>query len=349
MKKIRWEGQIEDARIALKNQGLNCREIADTLSYMFNYNITKDMVYGREKTLKKKLNLQNTNIVSENIKQNVISNQLFDDELYNTKDKYILSEQTKIKMKEIWELFNTSGSKKIFNISDLHAPYINFEKLEIAIKDNLDCDICVLNGDIFDGESMSSFDKLNELNSSEEFKQVRQVLDILNDKFKYVVWIGGNHDFQRFYRYICKNIKSGLRQYAFDRLNPIKYLSEGYDNVITIDHNTIEIGDVVFKHPNGYSNVEMKTVINENDILYANRYDLPNPNFRAVIIGHTHYAGEYIKNGVKLMETGCMCYMPDYRFTNPVKKRWVTAYARIELDNNNNIIFNKSHLVYLDD
>ena len=150
MKKIRWEGQIEDTRIVLKNQGLNCREIADTLSYMFNYNITKDMVYGREKTLKKKLSLQNTNVVSKNIKQNVISNQLFDDELYNTKDKYILSEQTKIKMKEIWELFNTPGSKKIFNISDLHAPYINFEKLEIAIKDNLDCDICVLNGDIFD-------------------------------------------------------------------------------------------------------------------------------------------------------------------------------------------------------
>src|SRR3712207_7627006 len=46
-------------------------------------------------------------------------------------------------------------------------------------------------------------------------------------------------------RYIVKNIKNELREYAFDRLNPIKYLTEKYDNILTINHNTVQIGDVI--------------------------------------------------------------------------------------------------------
>jgi predicted phosphodiesterase len=343
-------GEIEDRRIELSNQGYGSKKIATMLSYEFGHRVTRDMVAGRSKFVKNKTknNFDNINIViKDNLKQQT-KTQLFEDEVYDLKDKYIISEQIKKEMKSIWNIFNTPTPKKILNLSDLHAPYINFEKLEIAINDNIDCDICVLNGDIFDGESMSPFDKMNEIDSSEEFNQVIKVLDVLSPRFKHVVWVGGNHDFQRFCRYILKNIKAGLRSYAFDRLNPIKYIADQYPNVITINHNTLEIGDVVFKHPNGYSGVEMKTVVNENDVLYANRHDLPNSNFRAVIIGHTHDGGEYVKNGIKLMETGCMCYTPDYRFTNPVKRRWTTGYARIELDKDNKIIFNKSHFIDLD-
>lgn len=339
MSRIKWVGDIENRRKQLRSLGKSYNEISRILSYEFNLKITRDMVSSRDR----KCRLNNSNNYE-------LSNEnLFPNELYDLKSEYISSEETKKQLKEIWELFNDGKEKKILALSDLHAPYMDFKKIEKAIKDNEDCNICVLNGDIFDGESMSVFDKMDEIDSSEEFNQVFELLNVLTVKFEKVIWVWGNHDGGRFYKYICKNIKPGLRKYAFDRLNPTKYISEQYDNVISINHNTLQIGDVVFKHPNGYSGVELKTIVNELDILTANRYDLPNPNFRCVVIGHTHDMGVFYKNGIKLMETGCLCYTPDYRFNNPVKRRWTSGYARIELDENGKTIFNNSNVICLDD
>lgn len=348
MGRISWNGHIENRRIELISQGYKPTKISNILSNEFNIRVTRDMVNGRGRVVKNKgANNINQSISLPNDLQD--NNKLFDNDMYNLKDKYINAEETKKELKKIWDIFNTPIPKNILNLSDLHAPYMDFKNIEKAITDNSDCNICVLNGDIFDGESMSVFEKMEEIDASKEFEQVFELLNVLSIRFEYVIWVGGNHDYQRFCRYIMKNIKPGLRKFAFDRLNPMKYISENYKNVITINHNMVEIGDVVFKHPNGYSGVEMKTVVNELDIITANKIDLPNANFRMIAIGHTHDMGEYIKNGIKLLETGCLCYTPDYRFNNPVKRKWTIGYARIELDKDNKVIFNKSHTVCLDD
>lgn len=361
MSRIKWEGELEKRRSELRTNGITYKEIAGILSEEFDLNITIDMVSSRERTARfikiKDFNEnQCTNVLYNYVNDlepettiPLVSNNLFPHQMYNNQEEYIASERTKLEMKKIWEMFEDGKPKKMLVLSDLHAPYMNFEKIEKAIKDNEDCNICILNGDIFDGESMSVFDKMDEIDSSEEFSQVFELLNVLTVKFEKIIWIGGNHDFQRFCKYIIRNIKPGLRKFAFDRLNPMTFISSKYSNVITINHNTLQIGDVIFKHPNGYSGVEMKTVVTEMDIMTANKRDYPNPNFRCVCIGHTHDGGEYYKNGIKLMETCCLCYTPDYRFNNPVKRKWTTGYARIELDNNNKIIFNKSHIFCLDD
>ena len=85
---------------------------------------------------------------------------LFPDHVYDLQKQFIASETTKEEMKKTWEMFEDGKPKKLLVLSDLHAPYMNFTKIEKAIKDNADCDICILNGDIFDGESMSVFDKM---------------------------------------------------------------------------------------------------------------------------------------------------------------------------------------------
>jgi len=331
MTRIKWEGsKIEEERIALEKLGNTSTQIAEILSKKYNIKITKDMINGRKKTCNKK------------------NKTLFDEDLYGLKDIYVLSEKTKKDMKSLWKKFQTNTEKKILCLSDLHAPYINFSMVEKAINDNLDCNICVLNGDIFDASGLSLFDKMKEINLKKEFEQVFKLLDVLSEKFEYVIWVWGNHDGERFRRYIVKNIKNELREYAFDRLNPIKYLTEKYDNILTINHNTVQIGDVIFKHPNRYSNAELKTVINEYLIFSANKKMLPNPNFRAIVIGHTHYMGNYIYNDTLLIEQGCLCYQPDYKFIEPSKRSWTTGYARIELDKNNKVIFNKSKWIYLE-
>lgn len=336
MSRIKWEGYIEDRRKALREEGKSYREIADILSQEFHRNITKDMVSSRDRLCR--INSNDSN-----------NTKMFDDELYNLKEKYILAEKIKKDLKQYWDMFNNGRYKKILSLSDLHAPYIDFKKVEQALNDNQDCTICVLNGDIFDGESMSTFDKLDEIDSSEEFNQIFKLLDVLTTRFETIIFVGGNHDLGRFQKYITRNIKAGLRKYAYDRLNPIKYICEHYNNIISINYNLFQIGDVVFKHPSGYSSAELKTVVNEMDILSANRYDLPNPNFRCICIGHTHDAGEFVKNGVKLIEQGCLTYTPDYRFNSPTKRRWTMGYARIEIDENGKVLFNKSRVVYLND
>ena len=360
MSRIKWVGDIEKRRKQLRNSGNSYQQVANILTDEFGIRITRDMVSSRDRAVRTRgydsyIEVENDDDINVKlpIEQDTETEQesyehLFPVELYNLKEEYISSEETKKELKEIWEMFEDNKPKKILSLSDLHSPYMDFKKIEKAITDNSDCTICILNGDIFDGESMSTFDKMDEIDSSAEFGQVFELLDVLTTRFEHIIWVGGNHDFQRFYRYICKNIKPGLRKFAFDRLNPMKYISDKYKNVITINHNTIQIGDTIFKHPNGYSSVEMKTIVNELDVINANRHDFPNPNFRGIIIGHTHDGGDFIKNGVKLIEQGCLCYTPDYRFTNPVKRKWTTGYARIELDENNKMIFNKSSFICLE-
>lgn len=348
MSRIKWEGEIENRRSQLRANGITHNQIANILSEEFGLNITKDMVSSRDRLVRMKIMEYNgINEFDFYDKYNSLTDltdeqNLFPEHVYNLQKQFIASETTKEEMRKTWEMFEDGKPKKLLVLSDLHAPYMNFKKIEKAIKDNTDCDICILNGDIFDGESMSVFDKMEEIDSFEEFDQVFRLLDVLTVKFKYVVWVNGNHDGGRFRKYVIRNIKPGLRKFAFDRLNPITYITEKYSNVIAVNHNTFEIGDVVFKHPNRYSGVELKTVVNESDILCANKADLPNPNFRAVIIGHTHDLGCYYRNGILLGESGCLCYTPDYRFEEPVKRRWTNGYIRIELDSNNKIIFNKS-------
>lgn len=331
--RIKWEGNIENDRLDLELKGYKPLQIANILSEKYNIRITTDMVNGRKRTVNKGNNFR--------------TERLFGEDLYEIKDKYILSEKTKKHLFDIWEKFNKIENKKMLVLSDLHAPYTNFEKLEQAINDNIDCNICILNGDILDGDCFSRFEKMKEINVEEEYSMVMKIFDILSSKFEYIVWVDGNHDGNRFKSYVIKNIKQSLRDFAYKRLNPVNFILENYNNIIAVQHNTLQIGDVIFKHPNIYSNAELKTVINEYDIFVANKNDLPNPNFRCICIGHTHYMGEYYKNDVKLMETGCLCHTPDYKFLNPSKRKWTIGYARIELDKNNKIIFNKSGVVVL--
>ena len=55
-------------------------------------------------------------------------------------------------------------------------------------------------------ESMSSFDKMTEIDITKEFEQVNKLLLVLNKQFKKTIIVGGNHDYTRFARYIMKNI-----------------------------------------------------------------------------------------------------------------------------------------------
>lgn len=350
MAQIKWKGDIENRRIELKEAGMGPTAIANILSKEFNMPITIDMVNGRNKTLmknkigifsKKQKNIEINNKNEDNL-------EFFTEEDCAESERFLYSGEIKNQLNSIYNLLNDGKSKKILSISDLHSPYMDIRKIDKVIRDNLDCEYCIINGDLLDMESMSSFDKMTEIDITKEFEQVNKLLLVLNKQFKKTIIVGGNHDYTRFARYIMKNIKPSLRSFAFDRLNPLKYITEKYENIEVINHNTLEIGDVIFKHPNKYCSGEMKTIVNEYYNMCANREDLPNPNFRSIIIGHTHMAGEYYYNGVKLIEQGCLCHKMDYRFLEPTKKSWTSGYAIINIDENYKVDLNKTKFIYLE-
>lgn len=343
---IKWDGPIDKRRVELLEEGLTYAQVASILTREFKIFINSKSVENRcFRTNTLKHQLSNIGVTPMLTHQN--EEDLFPSECYDNENEFCMIPQKVAKLKELHTTLTEMKPKKILSLSDLHAPNIDFAAVEEAVKNNLDADMCLLNGDVFDGQALSSFDKMKEFDIEVELNQVFQLLDVLTEKFAYVVWVGGNHDMARFNKFVMKNFGPSMRDFVMKRLNPMDYIAEKYDNLIIVPHDWVQIGDVLFAHLHNFSSVEMKTVVTVNDIFNALRLSLPEPNYRALIIGHTHHMGWLIKNGVLLAEQGCLCFDMDYRFNKPTKIRWETGYAIIEFDDNMKAKFNDTKIIHI--
>lgn len=343
-----WTPEVDNRRLQLLSEGYSYSEMAVILSTEFQVLLTKWMVIERcRKTSTTKseveINSLEKEVVLQEVPYNVLSsNSLFPAEAYEVNEEVTFAPEKQRQLRTIWEKYNDGKAKKILSLSDLHAPFINFTAVEQAIKDHGDADILMLNGDVFDGHALSDFDKMNDFDIEVEFKQVFMLLDVVTKHFKEVIWVGGNHDFTRFMRFVSRKFGQGMKKYVMQRLNPIDYIAEKYNNLLVVPHNWVEIGKCIFVHPDGYSSALMSTAIKQSEYLTANKQFLPYADFQALVQGHTHDLGEYFINGKKIIEQGCLCHLMDYRFDRPSSRRWVTGYAVIELDAEGNVDFNKS-------
>lgn len=274
---------------------------------------------------------------------------LFSEELYSINSDLLFAPEKKKRLKEIWDSLNDGKPKKILSLSDLHAPFINFNSVEKALRAHGDADILVLNGDVFDGNALSDFDKLNDFDIEVEFQQVFALLDVATKMFDKIYWVGGNHDLSRFFRMVARKFGNGMKKYVLNRLNPITYIAEKYDNITVIPHQWMQIGKAVFIHPDGYSSALMSSALGQEKVLRANAKDvLPHHEFDALIMGHTHDAGEYMMNGCKVMEQGCLTYVPDYRHDRPSSRQWVQAYAVVNLLGDGSVDMNNTRIYLVD-
>jgi predicted phosphodiesterase len=351
---VRWNSDIDNRRIELLRFGHSYSQIANILSFEFSKRFTMKSVENRcriTNTTKSSILLseikghnKNSNEIKKNIKSKNKSN-LFPEELYTMNTEIVFAPEKKRALKEIWDSFNDGKSKKILSLSDLHAPFINFKSVEEALKIHQDADILILNGDVFDGNALSDFDKLNDFDIEVEFEQVFALLDVVSEMFKKIYWVGGNHDLSRFFRMVSRKFGSGMKKYVLKRLNPITYIAEKYENVIVIPHQWMQIGKAVFIHPDGYSSALMSSSLQQEKVLRANSKEmLPHPDFEALIMGHTHDAGEFFINGCKILEQGALCHQMDYRFDNPSSRKWVQGYAVVHLKNDGSVDFNNTRV-----
>lgn len=259
---------------------------------------------------------------------------------------------------------NTGVATRILSISDLHVPF------QLPINTFSDyagkVDILVLNGDIVDMQSISSFPKIYRLSPMEEMIQGRQYLIDLIEfiKPKKVVVNYGNHD-KRLVKYLAKKLDTdllelmpdtalelifidGFRHYDKQKGCKIEYeplidIFEDIDIEYTGDWKC-KIGKTWFAHPITYSRVPLKTC--ERAMDYFHRTD--KETFDCVVLGHTHKVGSKKTGYVMLYEQGACCYTDkmdyaDGKLIEPQKE----GFAYICQNKNGELIEGKSKVVKL--
>lgn len=364
--RIIWKGPIEERRIELLKQGTKHKEIARILSNEFKIPITRNAIQQRCKVSKAN-GKQSVNTISNLESRKADAIESMDIDLYNLADldisnnhnlfpdadeDYINSQISltpeKIKvLKNLHTQFTEMKPKKILSLSDLHSPFINFTACNKALLDNQDADLLILNGDVYDANAMSHFDKIKDVDFEAELLKVEKLLNVVTEMYECVIWVGGNHDMNRFEKFVAKNC-GGMKNFFLKNANPMEYLAKKYSNVIIVPHNWVEIGDVIFGHPEEFSSTEMKTVVNVNERFQSIKHLMPNPDYRGIVIGHTHQVGSLIKNDKLLIEQGSMCHLYDYKFQKPSKNKWQLGYAVVNFDDNMKIIFNETNFKIID-
>jgi predicted phosphodiesterase len=350
--KINWNTQLDSRRIDLIVQGFSYSAVASILNNEFpaNATINADAVQNRcratettKAQLMSKSNVARGQQLSMANVKSTTNKGLFPTSAYDIDESVTFTPEKKRRLEEIYDELNDGKAKKILSLSDLHAPFINFEAVEKALIEHSDADVLILNGDVFDGHALSDFDKLNDFDIEIEFEQVFMFLDVATKLFDRVYYVGGNHDMSRFVRMVARKFGQGMKNYVLKRLNPIEYVCEKYSNLTIVPHQFIQVGEAIFNHPDGYSSALMSTAMGQEKAIRANANTLlPNPKFSLLCQGHTHDLGEYYVNDCKIMEQGCLCHPMDYRFDKPTSRRWQLGYAVVQLNADGSVDFNKS-------
>ena len=221
----------------------------------------------------------------------------------------------------------------IVSLSDMHIPYIDLQAFKVIMDSysNTNENICVLNGDILNADSFSSFNNIKQMSLKEELEFTEKIINVISSKFKYVVWVRGNHDSNRFGSYIRKRMDEETAKYINDVADPINFIASKFDNVIVTENNFCEINNIIFSHPARFCSVPMKTAINEYTARKVNKEILPNQDFNALVAAHTHYAGEVIIHGDKVIEQGCLSTLPPYKIDKIGSRSWVVGFVDIEV------------------
>lgn len=252
----------------------------------------------------------------------------------------------------------------ILGISDLHFPF------QLPIETFKDCcgkiDVLVLNGDILDMQSISSFSKSYRISPIMEMVGVRAYIIEL---IRYigapkVYFTYGNHE-QRFSTYLAKNLDCEIRElmpetaldyliddgfYHYDKsaktktwYEPIKSVFDDVEIIYERDWKC-RVGKTLFAHPFAFSSAPLKTCEKAMDYFHRTERE----QFDTVVLAHTHRVGMEKKGFVSLYEQGACCQTSkmtytDGRLSDPQKEGFVIICQ----DSNGNNITSKSKLQYL--
>lgn len=258
-----------------------------------------------------------------------------------------------------------SVSQRVLSISDLHIPYSYPVSSFKSYYGNVD--ILVLNGDIMDCHSISSFPKKYHISFMDEMTSARQyIIDLVNTiSPKKVLITKGNHE-HRMVRYLSEKINDDLMNLMPD--SPMDLIiNDGFKNNDRSKHTEVyyrplkdvfqesgieiqydgewycRVGNVIFAHPLTYSASMMKTT--EKAVTYFTRA-LKHRDFTAIVLAHTHKIGFYKVGDILMYEQGCCCKLDDLDYANgKLTDPQQNGYIYVCLDAKGNILEDKTRLI----
>ena len=250
---------------------------------------------------------------------------------------------------------------RILCISDMHIPFNRDIKEFFKYKGKVDT--LVLNGDIIDNYSMSSFTKMYRLSLVEELIQARELLIELIEEIepKKVTVVTGNHEI-RLGKKIADKIGSDLLDLMprdalaflfdtgfnyYDRIKKCKTVYTPIDEEVDCEVNYVgnfwtKEGKTIFVHPQAFRGTTLGTVGKAYDYFTAIGED-----FQSIIMAHTHKLGMYVMNDKYLYEQGTCADLNhmDYQDLKLPKYSQVNGYMYIVQDKDGNLIYDKTKLI----
>ena len=250
---------------------------------------------------------------------------------------------------------------RILCISDMHIPFNRDIKEFFKYKGKVDT--LVLNGDIIDNYSMSSFTKMYRLSLVEELIRARELLIELIEEIepKKVTVVTGNHEI-RLGKKIADKIGSDLLDLMprdalaflfdtgfnyYDRIKKCKTVYTPIDEEVDCEVNYVgnfwtKEGKIIFVHPQAFRGTTLGTVGKAYDYFTAIGED-----FQSIIMAHTHKLGMYVMNDKYLYEQGTCANLNhmDYHDLKLPKSSQVNGYMYIIQDKDGNLIYDKTKLI----
>lgn len=256
--------------------------------------------------------------------------------------------------------FSTNpASRKILSLSDLHMPFHDAEAIEMALDHDGNADILVLNGDILDCYSVSSYSKDKGIPLQSEYQLALDFIKDMTSRFQEVHLVKGNHE-NRVDRYLSQKLDPysailGNRDIV-DKLSKGLILDENgftgrsYD-FTNVYYNELglpwlgKVGKTIFMHPDTYLAQPGATVTRGMEYL---RGQLPWDSFDSIVMGHTHKQAKLIEQNKLLIEQGALCLTQGYLKQAEFRKRpSIVGYAVIYQDKDGNIRPDISNFNYI--
>lgn len=212
----------------------------------------------------------------------------------------------------------TDDNVDVIVISDLHVPFHIQEVIDFIIAEYSDRESAylVINGDLMDATSISSFPHGEKHSVFDEVIKANELVKQLAQYFLHVFILDGNHE-RRLSRYIWSNAKP-LTEFFPETLNYYVARNIDINHGMVIDNGQLEnvtyipakyviFNNVCFMHPINYSSVPGGTV--KKAIEDAVSHGIP---FDVMVIGHTHKIAYINHLGKVGIETGCLTAYDDY-------------------------------------
>lgn len=226
--------------------------------------------------------------------------------------------------------FIMSKHNKVGIINDLHIPYHDNEAITLALSffkaENIDA--LILNGDILDFHSLSSFEKdPNHRKFSEELDAFSDFMEVIKNELECKIYYKlGNHE-ERYNRFLFQKAHElkGINEFEIESLLRSRV---SYPIEIIKDKRIIKLNGLNIIHGHEYKG-GISTPVNIARGLYLK-------GKVSACQGHNHATSEHTEadmNGkiVTTWSIGCLCGLnPEYMPLN----KWNHGFAIVDLDPN---------------